>query len=72
MENRKFCIHHNVFVSINNHILGYMFIINMQIFMPRYNTIYLYLLYIILNFPLFSIVMNSTMPAGTFRTPLHL
>lgn len=72
MENRKLCTHHNVFASINNHILGYMFVIYIQISLPRYNNIYPHTIYIILNFPLFSIVMNSTMPAATFRAPLHL
>lgn len=73
IEDRKFCICHNVFISINNHILGYMFIVYIQISIPRYNNICPYTLYIILNFLLFSIVMNSTKqqlsePSFTFST----
>lgn len=72
IENRKFCIHHNVLVVINSHILGYMFIVYIQIPIPRHNHVYPHTLYIILNFPLFAMVMNSTMSSATFRTALHL
>lgn len=64
-EKRKFCIHRSVLLLLTITTLAICLL-----FIYRY-PIYPYTLYDIWNFPLFSVVMNSTMSAATARMPLH-